>query len=83
MLYRDPPPAIPDPESDESDHSIHSEQVNLVSDSCSSYFTLPEALECAYSFSIAYHDNSPKSYSEAMRQPDAHFCQGDAKTRPR
>ena len=33
------------------------------------YLTLPEALEAAYKAGV--HDNSPKSYSEAMARPDA------------
>src|SRR6202012_1370137 len=79
--YRDPPPVIPESDSesaesskDSSDSDADSATVNFVSDSCP-FLTLPEALECAHEVALAAsaHSGYPKSYAEAMRRPDAHL----------
>jgi len=77
--YRDPPPVIPESDSEsavssEESSDSDSATVNYVSESCP-FLTLPEALECAHEVASAAsaHSGYPKSYAEAMRRPDAHL----------
>src|SRR6201999_1473797 len=72
--YRDPTPQIPssdeedDPEPEHQNSESESDESELLASECA-YLTMPEALEVAYKASA--HDDSPKSYAEAMAHPDA------------
>ena len=63
--YRDPPPQIPSSD----DESSQSEPEGELLASELAYLTLPEALE--FAFKAGVHDDSPRSYANAMRRPDA------------
>ena len=76
--YRNPPPVIPesDSESESDAHQSEPESVNVTQDSL--YLTLPEALDyclsvAAQSLSATAKSDYPKSYAEAMTRPDAQF----------
>ena len=69
--YRDPPPQIPSSDEGESDPSqsgSDSEESELIASEFT-YLTLPEALE--YAFKSGSHDDSPRSYAQAMTCTDA------------
>ena len=73
--YRDPPPAIPDSDSDSA--QSEQESVNYIQDSAS-YLTIPEGFDYAlFSFcealSVTARSDFPSSYAEAMTRPDAQF----------
>ena len=74
--YCDPAPQIPssdeedEPEPEQSTSESESDESELLASECA-YLTIPEALEVA--FKASAHDDSPKSYAEAMTCPDAQY----------
>lgn len=69
--YRDPAPPVPlssDENQGTDDSAEDSEESELLASDVA-YFTLPEALE--FAFKAGSHDDSPRTYAEAMTRPEA------------
>lgn len=62
--YQNPPPHVPSSDEDSDESESDAAEVAEIA-----YYTLPEALEVA--FKAGVHDDSPKSYREAMTCADA------------
>src|ERR1700754_2397550 len=70
--YRDPLPAVPlSSESDEGseERSEEDSEESELSAAMPAYLTIPEALD--FAFKAGIHDDSPRSYAEAMARPEA------------